>query len=264
MLTYSGRFSTFQDEVYVYMVMEYVQGGELFTHLRKFKWFPEPHAKFYAAEVVLAFEYLHAFFICYRDLKPEVRRIIFHCLHFVSFHKQNILIASTGNIKITDFGFAKFVKNRYRIRIAKEASWIYTSHRTFTLCGTPEYLAPETIQSHGHGRSVDWWALGILIFEMLAGYVRQSPLMLVPLVNTRLRRYPPFFDDNSFGIYKKILKGHVSYPTTISKVARDLIRRFLTIDRSRRLGCGKDGAIEVKRHRFFHRLDFAALQNRRV
>ena len=111
-------------------------------------------SRFFAAEIVLAFEYLHGDSIAYRDLKPE-----------------NLLIDHTGRLKITDFGFAKKIMDR---------SW--------TLCGTPEYLAPEIIQSKGHNKSVDWWALGILIFEMMAGY-------------------PPFYDENPFGIYQKILAG---------------------------------------------------------
>lgn len=119
----------------LYMVQEYVIGGELFRHLRKAGRFTGDTARFYAAEIVLALEYLHSKDIIYRDLKPE-----------------NILLDSRGYIKIADFGFAKKVQDR-----------------TWTLCGTPEYLAPEIIQSKGHGKAVDWWALGILIFEMLAG-----------------------------------------------------------------------------------------------
>ncbi|KNC71823.1 serine/threonine protein kinase [Sphaeroforma arctica JP610] len=117
------------------MLFEYVVGGELFSHLRKAGRFENTVARFYVVEIVLALEYLHQQNIIYRDLKPE-----------------NILIAQHGHLKITDFGFAKRVTDR-----------------TWTLCGTPEYLAPEIIQSKGHGKAVDWWALGVLTYEMLAG-----------------------------------------------------------------------------------------------
>lgn len=120
-------------------------------------------ALFYTTEILLALEYLHERDIAYRDLKPE-----------------NLLIASDGHLKITDFGFAKKITDR-----------------SFTLCGTPEYLAPELIMSTGHNKGVDWWALGVLIFEMLAGY-------------------PPFYDTNTYEIYKKILIGYFDFPMCIA------------------------------------------------
>jgi len=114
---------------------------------------------FYSTEVILALEYLHKRTIAYRDLKPE-----------------NLLVAKDGHVKITDFGFAKPIEDK-----------------SYTLCGTPEYLAPEIITSSGHNSSVDWWALGVLIFEMLSGY-------------------PPFYDVNPYEVYKKIMNGYFEFP----------------------------------------------------
>ena len=121
-------------------------------------------ARFYSAQVALMFEYLHSLNIIYRDLKPE-----------------NILIDEEGYLKLTDFGFAK-----------------YCQTRTYTLCGTPEYLAPEVLLNKGHGKPVDWWTMGILTYEMLAGI-------------------DPFNDDDPMAIYQKILKGKIKFPRDFHK-----------------------------------------------
>ncbi|KAH0084099.1 Pkinase-domain-containing protein, partial [Aureobasidium melanogenum] len=153
-------WGTFQDSKNLYMVMDFIEGGELFSLLRKSQRFPNPVAKFYAAEVTLALDYLHSMDIIYRDLKPE-----------------NLLLDRHGHLKITDFGFAKEVPDI-----------------TWTLCGTPDYLAPEVVSSKGYNKSVDWWSLGILIFEMLCGFT-------------------PFWDSGSpLKIYENILRGRVKYP----------------------------------------------------
>jgi len=205
-------FKHFKDQKNLYLLSEYVQGGELFSHLRAAGRFSTKTARFYAAEIVLALEFLHDHKIVYRDLKPE-----------------NLLLDHKGHIKVTDFGFAKVVSD----------------NRTFTLCGTPEYLAPEVIKGKGHGTEVDWWALGILVFEMLAGY-------------------PPFYDENPFGIYEKILLGRIAFPSHIDSSARDLIKKLLASDRTRRLGNLKDGAVDVKKHRFFKGIDWEALNKRKL
>ncbi|KAI9485732.1 MAG: camp-dependent protein kinase 1 [Benjaminiella poitrasii] len=204
-------WGTFQDDISLYMVMDYVPGGELFSILRKNQRFPDHVAKFYAAEVLLAIEYFHSKDIIYRDLKPE-----------------NLLLDSQGHIKITDFGFAKHVPDI-----------------TWTLCGTPDYLAPEVIQSKGYGMAVDWWSLGILIFEMLAGY-------------------PPFYDDDHLKLYEKILQGKIKWPAYFDPHAKDLLKRLLTPDLTKRYGNLKGGAEDIKNHRWFSGVDFVRVANRQV
>lgn len=191
------------NEVFLYMVFEYVSGGELFSYLRSVGRFSTVSSVFYSAEIVSALEYLHARNIVYRDLKPE-----------------NLLLDKNGHLKITDFGFAKKLTDR-----------------TWTLCGTPEYLAPEIIQSKGHNKAVDWWALGVLIYEMLMGH-------------------PPFYDDNPFGIYERILSGKIEWSRHIDATAKDLIKRLLVQDRTKRLGNMKNGTEDVKRHRWFKNINW--------
>ncbi len=203
--------SSFQDSKNCYMLMEYVVGGEIFSYLRRAGQFSADVARFYISTIVLAIEYLHRNKVVYRDLKPE-----------------NLLIDSNGYTKITDFGFAKEVEDR-----------------TWTLCGTPEYLAPEIIQCSGHGSAVDWWSLGILLYEMLAGY-------------------PPFYDPNPILIYEKILAGKLVFPEQIDDVSRDLISSLLNADRSKRLGNLRGGADDVKNHPWFYGVDWKALQEGRI
>ncbi|KAH7023662.1 kinase-like domain-containing protein [Ilyonectria destructans] len=192
-------WGTFQDLKNLYMVMDFVEGGELFSLLRKSGRFPNPVAKFYAAEVTLALEYLHSKNIIYRDLKPE-----------------NLLLDRHGHLKITDFGFAKRVPDK-----------------TWTLCGTPDYLAPEVVSNKGYNKSVDWWSLGILIYEMLCGYT-------------------PFWDSGSpMKIYENILKGKVKYPAYVNADAQNLLERLITADLTKRLGNLYGGPQDVKDHPWF-------------
>lgn len=205
--------ASFQDTDTLYMLLDYCPGGEVFSYLRRARRFNEPTSQFYAAEICLILEFLHdKEGVAYRDLKPE-----------------NILIDAEGHLKLVDFGFAKKIENR----------------ETYTLCGTPEYLAPEVIKNTGHGTAVDWWAFGILIYEFLVGQ-------------------PPFWDQNPMKIYEQIVEGKVRYPSAMSDDARDLIGGLCTVDVSKRLGHMSGGASTIKAHPWFKNIDWDALYHRKM
>jgi serine/threonine protein kinase len=208
---------SFQDETCLYLVMEYIIGGELFTQLTLKKRFPNDQARFYAAETLLFFEDIHSQNIVYRDLKPE-----------------NILIDAMGHLKIVDFGFAKNLNKRTR-----------------TFCGTPQYMAPEVILSadtadkeqRGYNHMVDYYSLGVLIYEMLVGYT-------------------PFQDLNVSAIYRRVLYGHVEFPWGIDACAKDLIKALLTRDPMKRLGA--NCIDDIKNHKWFKGIDWDQLRRREV
>jgi len=198
-----------KDDRYVYIVMEIISGGELFTHLRKARKFSDDQAKFYGMQTAAAFAHIHGKNIIHRDLKPE-----------------NILLCPNGYSKLTDFGFAKIIE---------------PGTRTYTLCGTPEYIAPEVLLNKGHGKPVDWWTLGILIYEMIVGQ-------------------PPFCDEDPMGIYQKILAGKVYFPKYFDKNAKALVKKLLTADLSKRFGNLKDGADDILHHKWFQSVDLVKLE----
>jgi serine/threonine protein kinase len=166
----------FQTKDKLYMILDYVNGGELFFHLKKEGRFSEQRVKFYAAQITCAIAHLHSLGIVYRDLKPE-----------------NILLDSNGNVCITDFGLSK--------EITPEEG-------THTFCGTPEYLAPEVLKGQGHGLAVDWWSLGTLIYEMLTGlppfYSQNINLMYQKILNGELR-FPSFISAEAQSLLEGLL-----------------------------------------------------------
>jgi len=190
--------TTYKDKLRVYFLLDVCLGGELFTILRQRRYFDENTAKFYTSCVVEAFAYMHKKYIIYRDLKPE-----------------NLVLDSVGYLKVTDFGFAKKVTDK-----------------TFTLCGTPDYLAPEIVTGQGHGKGVDWWTLGILIYEMLASF-------------------PPFFDDEPMMTYRKIIQGKYKFPRYLSPQSKDIITKFLKPKPTKRLGVIRGNTKLIKSHPWF-------------
>merc|ERR550539_760501 len=190
--------ATYKDMYRVYFLLDVCLGGELFTILRRRRYFNEPTSKFYAGCVVEAFAYMHGQNIIYRDLKPE-----------------NLVLDDKGFLKVTDFGFAKVVADK-----------------TYTLCGTPDYLAPEIVTGQGHGKGVDWWTLGILIYEMLASF-------------------PPFFDDEPIETYRKIIKCRLKFPRYFSHESKELIRSLLRAKPTKRLGVVRGGADTIRSHSWF-------------
>lgn len=198
----------FQTKAKLYMVFDYICGGDLFLHLKNAELFTEERARFYAAEILLAFEFLHKKHIIYRDLKPE-----------------NVLIDLEGHVKLTDFGLSKEL----------------VGGKTNTFCGTDEYLAPEIILNESYNESVDWWALGILLFEMLTGWA-------------------PFEDNNRKGLFEKIVKHPVDLShENISESAGDLIKKML----AKRV-CDRIKPEDIKKHKFFASIDFSNLYMRKV
>ncbi|XP_054724471.1 cGMP-dependent protein kinase, isozyme 1-like [Uloborus diversus] len=205
---------TFKDKKYVYLLMEACLGGEVWTYLRDRGRFDELTTRFYAACVVDALEYLHDKQIVYRDLKPE-----------------NLMLDSAGYLKLVDFGFASHVSR---------------GRKTWTFCGTPEYVAPETVLNKGHDRAVDFWALGILLYELLTGA-------------------PPFRAAEPMDVYTLILKGidSVHFPDFVPRVAQHLIRKLCKENAAERLGYQR-GVADIRKHRWFQGFHWEGLRNQNL
>uniref|UniRef100_A0A3P9A8Z3 Ribosomal protein S6 kinase n=1 Tax=Esox lucius TaxID=8010 RepID=A0A3P9A8Z3_ESOLU len=210
----------FQTQTKLHLILDYVSGGEMFTHLYQRDHFSEEEVRIYIGEIILALEHLHKLGIVYRDIKLE-----------------NILLDSDGHLVLTDFGLSKeFLEEE--------------KERTYSFCGTIEYMAPEIIRGKsGHGKSVDWWSLGILMFELLTG---ASPFTLEGERNSQSE------------VSKRILRCEPPFPSMIGPVAQDLLRKLLVKDPHRRLGSGPRGAEDIKSHAFFKGLSWSDLAEKKV
>ena len=205
-------YKTFKDKKYLYLLLEVCLGGELWSLLRERGCFEEYDTKFYTACVIEALSYLHSKGIVYRDLKPE-----------------NIILNAKGYCKLVDFGFAK------KVGLGK---------KTWTFCGTPEYVAPEVILNKGHDIAADYWSLGVLIFELLSGN-------------------PPFTGNDPMATYNIILKGieSVEFPRKIPKVTATLIKRLCRENAIDRIGYQRGGVKDVQKHKWFEGFSWESLRN---
>jgi len=201
---------SFQTADKLYLVMDFINGGELFYHIQNDHRFSNERACFYTAEICLAMSYLHTLGIVYRDLKPE-----------------NILLDMKGHVKICDFGLSK--------------EGLVTNERTKTFCGTPEYLAPEVLEGKYYNKSVDWWSVGTLIFEMLTGL-------------------PPFYSEDVQKMYNMKMTAELAFPDYIEDDAKDLIQKFLDRNPEKRL----QDIEEIKKHPWFSEINWEQLYHKEL
>ena len=200
--------TAFQDEANLYLVSEFMQGGDMFFHMHdgQIVIFNNEKTRFYIMELVLALESLHKNNMVYRDLKPE-----------------NILLDSKGHVKLTDFGLSKILEDE--------------KDKAFTLCGTPQYLAPEVLLRQGYDKAVDWWSLGCVMYEMLMGRL-------------------PFAIKRGMKLSMKIYERKMDFSKRITDSAKDLVQKLLVINPKHRLGSGPNGTENVKNHPFFDGVDW--------
>ncbi|XP_038629266.1 ribosomal protein S6 kinase alpha-5 isoform X1 [Scyliorhinus canicula] len=211
----------FQTDTKLHLILDYVNGGELFTHLSQRERFTEHAVRIYSGEIVLALEHLHKLGIIYRDIKLE-----------------NILLDSNGHVVLTDFGLSK-------------EFLIDENERAYSFCGTIEYMAPEIVQGGdaGHDKAVDWWSLGVLMYELKTG---ASPFTVDGERNSQTE------------ISKRILKSDPPYPPEIGPLAKDVMKQLLVKDPKKRLGSGPGGADEIKSHPFFQKINWDELSAKSI
>ncbi|XP_055612336.1 ribosomal protein S6 kinase 2 beta isoform X4 [Uranotaenia lowii] len=203
----------FQTPGKLYLILDFLRGGDLFTRLSKEVMFTEEDVKFYLAELALALNHLHSLGIIYRDLKPE-----------------NILLDQDGHIALTDFGLSKQPLD---------------GSKTYSFCGTVEYMAPEVVNRKGHTFAADWWSFGVLMFEMLTGNL-------------------PFHGSNRNDTMNQILKTKLGMPENLSPEAQSLLRALFKRNPQNRLGVGPNGIDDIKRHEFFSNVDWDAFERKEV
>ncbi len=203
--------SFFQDDKYLYLAFEFLPGGDLFSLLKAENNFSIEQSQFYLGQIIFALDYLHSKKIIYRNLKPE-----------------NVLINQNGYIKLTDFELVKNLEDR-----------------TYTLCGTPGYMAPEIILNRGYGYGVDWWAMGVLLYEMICGV-------------------DPFTDDSPMKIFENILEGKIKFTSDFDDESKSLIKHLLDRDTSRRYGNLKNGVDDIKNHPFFRSMNWDKLLKQEI
>lgn len=201
----------------LFLVIPFIPGGELFTYMRNTDSFADDQVMFYTAQVVLAFEYLHAMDIVYRDLKPE-----------------NVLLDCDGYVRMVDYGFAK--------RLGSDK-------KTYSFVGTPEYVAPEMLlpnqRKAGYGFSVDWWSLGVFVWELK-------------------NRQTPFAGDSLFQVFDRIVRGKYSLPKDWDAVLVDLLKKIFQVDVAKRIGCGVNGSKEIKDHAWFAPISWKMLYEKKM
>ncbi|KPJ02324.1 Protein kinase C-like 3 [Papilio xuthus] len=218
-----GLHSCFQTPSRLFFVIEFVRGGDLMFHMQRQRRLPEEHARFYAAEISLALHFLHERGVIYRDLKLD-----------------NVLLDHEGHIKLTDYGMCK--------------EGVRPGDTTSTFCGTPNYIAPEILRGEEYGFSVDWWALGVLTYEMLAG---RSPFDIAQAADNPDQNTEDY-------LFQVILEKTIRIPRSLSVKAASVLKGFLNKNPAERLGCGEGAFLDIVNHPFFKSIEWEMLEQKQV